>query len=75
MEGGGGEPAPACEAVETEPLFSATTFNDFSKTFQSLIVLSDKSKGQLAAFFVFSLGSMAGDGGQKETVPFVESKK
>lgn len=34
------DPAPERAAVETEPLFSATTLRDFSKTFQSLIVLS-----------------------------------
>ena len=43
-EGGrGGEAGLSCEVdveAATEPLFSATTFRDFSKTFQSLMVLS-----------------------------------
>lgn len=49
-EGGRGEPCAEAKDVEPDvmellerafdPLFSATTLSDFSKTFQSLIVLS-----------------------------------
>ena len=48
-EGGRGGEAGLSWEVEvlaaTEPLFSATTLSDFSNTFQSLMVLSERRMG------------------------------